>query len=282
MTASHPTGNGPPDWEPTTLWNALAERPRPSAVIELPIKSYRGEQLERVRIQVLRRDEQTTVRVKALKRTVDRMRVEFRDFTEDRVSGNIVAEELLQNFSALETLSLALVSVDGVTKSEFRPEDGRDATLYKRLFRNADDVSRMVGDDELSVLWTQYLSVQRERGPLKDTMTAEEVDAWLALLQQGGDALPLRRLTLPALEKLTLALALRVANQSGSSPDSSPSGESPNGLASPGEKSPTGTSSFGSQPGAAGSANSTRDDVPPGADPEDAAAIVRELALGDQ
>lgn len=275
MTPRSP--NLPPEgWQPTQLWGALCERPKPSAALDLPIKNYRDQPFDRIRMLVLRNDEKINARVAGLDLTVAKMRERFKDFEAAHVAGNTVAEELLQTYSALETLALAVVTVDGV---EGKAADGRTTMTYGRHFRSSTDINRVLHEDEISTLWAQYLSVQRERGPLVTSMTGEEVEAWIAVLKDAADALPLARLTWPALATLCLCLAQRAGSSTGSSLDLSQSEESPNGPGFTAPSAPIGTFLCGGRRVAPGLATSTPDDgtTPIGADPEDAAYLVRSL-----
>ena len=272
QTAQKTQGNGPPkDWEPTKVWDALADRPKPSAVIDLPIKTYRGQALDKVRIQVLRRDEQTRARLAARARVIEVGR-----FQPEQLESDPVAAELLQTYSALETLAIALVTVNGV---DGQTSDGRPTTVYGRVFRSSEDIERCLHDDEITTLWAQYLSVQRERGPLVTSLSEDEIDAWIATLKEAADALPLARLTWPALAELCLSLAHRLGRSIGSSPDSSPCETSPDGQESDETRSQTGTPSSGEPPVAPGLVTLTPDDgsVPLGAEPDEAAFLVRSI-----
>lgn len=263
---------GPPsDWQPEEVWTALSERPKPSAVIEMPCKTYRGQPLSQIRIQVLRRDEQTMARVAARKTVLSK------GFASSDLDDDPIARELLQTYSALETLAVAIRSVKGAGPVKI---DGIEVEHYGRIFRDGLDLERMLSDDEITVLWTQYLAVQRERGPLySGGMSRDEVDAWIATLAAAADTIPLARCTWPQLAELCLSLAQRAAKSTGSNPDSSPSQVLLNGQESPLATSQTGTSSNGVVPAGPGLSSSTPDDgsVPDGAEPNEAASIVREF-----
>jgi hypothetical protein len=143
--------------------------------------------------------------------------------------------ELLADTFGIEILAKAVTTVEPLN-----PDSGKDP-VYGRVFRNSDDVRRVLHDDEIVVLWAQYQTVQLERGPLFSGLVESEVDQWVSVLTEAAATYPLARLTWPMLAELCLCLAKRVS--SGSSQDSPQSVESPDGQDAIQDTLPTGTSS---------------------------------------
>lgn len=221
--------SGPPkDWEPCEVWQALTERPCPSVVVEMPVRSYRGQTIPKIRIRVLRKDEQVEARIASRRAVMSRLELEKLDDSDP------VVRELLADTFGIEILAKAVTTVEPLN-----PDSGKDP-VYGRIFRNSDDVRRVLHDDEIVVLWAQYQTVQLERGPLFSGLIESEVDDWVRVLTEAAATYPLARLTWPMLAELCLCLARRVS--SGPSPDSRQSLESLDGQGASLDTSPTGIS----------------------------------------
>lgn len=261
-----------PEWAASEAWDIMRARPRPSAVIEAPIKTYSGQQLEHFRIEVLRMDEIRRARLKARTQVLKETGIEPQFLGNDAFTA-----ERLQTATALEILATALRSVSGV---ETIAGDGRKTTVHGRLFHNAEELETLIHEDELTLLLMQYRAVQKGRGPIVGELSKEEMEEWIVYLAGAKNDHPLSRLTWPALETLCRYAILQVALFRGLIGQESQSEESQNGQESQETRSPTGITSSGLPPVGPGLMSFAPDDgtVPHGADPVEAAIIIESLS----
>jgi hypothetical protein len=187
---------GPPKKvEASELFLKLMEAPRPSEVVDFPRLDKDGKPIAQVRIQVLRMDEHDQARIVAQQKLKAR-----RVANEDLSSAAI--KEVLGDAVAKELIAMACLTVEPMQESE--------PPVYGRIFRDGEDVGKL-STDEVLVLFNAYTLVQHKYGPFERTITsAEDIDAWIKRLVEGGDVFPLSSLDLPALAELTLSLAQRV------------------------------------------------------------------------
>ncbi len=114
---------------------------------------------------------------------------------------------------------MACLTADGVSFGE------DERPVYGRVFRDAGDLKKL-GSDEIAVLFNSYLVTQAKYGPFESSVsTAEDVDAWVNRLVEGGSSFLLLQLPLPALVELTWLLAQRVSTLSGSKESLTPSSD---------------------------------------------------------
>lgn len=269
--SAKPSDKATPDWSPSEAWEILKARPKPSAVVQAPIKTYSGQQLDRFRIEVLRMDQIRKARLKAREQVLRETGI-----PPEHLGNDASTAERLQTATALEVLALALRSVKGVESSS--------GMVYGRLFHNAEELESMLHEDELTVLMMQYRATQKERGPLVSEMTKEEMEEWIVYLAGAKNDHPLARLTWPALAQLCLYAVQRLAPLLGLTSPESPSGESQNGQESDETRSQTGITSSGSLPVAPGLKSESPDDgtVPHGADPTEAAMLIDSLSSDEE
>lgn len=175
----------PADVPASKLFQKLQETPAPQEEIEFPREGFGN-----VWVRVLSMEQVENARHLALKK------LKARDLTNDgfeitkRIEGDAVAKELI---------AMAVFERDG----------SDDAPLYARVFRDARDVDALK-PDEIAVLFNAYLMVQDKYGPIESNVTAEDVDAWVIRLAEGGSAFPLASISSQGLVDLTHSLSVKM------------------------------------------------------------------------
>ncbi|MBX3208421.1 MAG: hypothetical protein KF764_25470 [Labilithrix sp.] len=198
---------GPPEnIDPSALWLQLSEMPRPRRVVDYPrTDPVTGKPIGRVVLQPLSGMEAKSAAIEAGRRTTQAMK------TPRKEDAAYDYDTVYSNESTYQILFRA------VTREE-APGVG--------FFPSPDHIAAMP-QEEIGALLRMYLTVKRELGPDVQTMTADEMDAWLEVLARGGSAYPLARLDLEAIQDLVthsarrLFPSLTVTTSSGSPPESS-------------------------------------------------------------
>ena len=172
---------------------------RPSEVVDFPRRDPITKlPIGRVRLQVLNLAEHDEARIRAQSWIVDKKRL-----SKDQLDAPGM-REILGDRIAKELISMACLSVDPIKDTA---ETGKPR--YLRHFRSADDVDILMSD-ELEALWMTYQMVQRKFGPYEGNLeTAEQTNAWIRRLVEGGSALPLGALGWHHLVELTTLLSER-------------------------------------------------------------------------
>ena len=201
--------------EAADVWAALSSRARPKKRVSFPAVGDGGQALRDVDMQVLTGTEKMVAQAEATRyaRALVRENLKAGDvFRQDEhVEGY---RQVYENAVACEILFRAIRKVDAPTQPVFPTAKAlRDALTL----------------DEIGVLFDQYAQVQIELGPILQEMAPEDLDAWMARIEEGGRA-TLAFLSREALIDLSIGLVSRRAT------------------------SPTGSSSPGSSPGEPGSA----------------------------
>ncbi len=178
----------------------LLERPAPSDVFAFPRTDEHGEPVFNVRVFVLPEKKLEACKLRARKWLVERVAKEGADVAKeldaetigDRVSKELIAEAV----------------------HEDRLVYGSDETgkpRYHRMFRNADDVGELTGD-EVGALFGAYLLTQMQFGPT-DVVFSEPaaVNEWVGRLQEGSRPFVLPLLQSHQRDALLLSLTDRVS-----------------------------------------------------------------------
>jgi hypothetical protein len=187
----------PNDIEPSELFQKLLERPAPSDTFPFPRLDDDGEPLFTVRIFVLTEKQIVGCRAKVRKWLVENTK-EATPATANmdaHAEGDRLAKELLAN----------AVFEDQVIG------DHPSGRVYRRLFKNADDVEALTSD-EVGALYGAYLLTQIRFGPTDVTFTdPKEVNEWVAKLEVGARPFVLPLLQSHQRDQLLLSLVDRVS-----------------------------------------------------------------------
>jgi hypothetical protein len=186
-----------PSVEPSSLFTKLLEMPRPSEVIDFPRKDAQGNPIGQVRVQILTSIEHDRAR-EAGTSTLKKRGHANEDLTSPAI------REVLSDAIAKELIAMACLTD---TQQGLDP-DGKP--LYGRIFRNAKDVDQL-GADEILILFNAYMLVQHKYGPFERNLSKEDIDAWIARLQEGAAEFPLLSLALPQLVLLAQSLGERLS-----------------------------------------------------------------------
>lgn len=197
-----------PKDEPSDLWVKLTELPRPLSE-EMTFRA-RNADVGTFRFWVLTAQELSTVRAEA-------SRAAKKLFGDDAVKGNLAYEEEYEEQKALHLLSLACR----------QPGDPRFPTFYSAAKARAE-----LTDDEISVALLAYGAFRRQSGPMIAELTADEMEAWIKVLQEGASRLPLARCTSEALTDLVMYQASKLKEAAFSTAISS-AGSPPEGSSTP-------------------------------------------------
>jgi hypothetical protein len=191
---------GPPnDIPPSELWQKLTERPQPSDIVDFPGYDLNGKPLGKVRIRVLRGDEQDRAKIAA-----HRYLTETRKVRADELGGEVM-RETLGDAVMREILCMACTAPE-----PFGNAATGGAPVYPRIFQRGEDIAKTMSNADIAVLFGSYLLVQEKYGPTEKTIeTPEERDAWIKRLTEGASRHPLVRLPSPALLELAMSLAAR-------------------------------------------------------------------------
>ena len=171
-------------------WAKLIALPRPSKVVDFPRKNEDGSAVE-LAIWVLSQDEQMACSsaADALAKKLLKDAVK----NDERSRGY---DDIYQNAAAVEIL--------------FRVCRQKE-DLAKPFFPAPDAIRKHLTTDEIALLFTHYLSVQVELGPIVADMTSDEVDAIVKRLVESGSRFPLDGLSPEALKTLVLSMASRLS-----------------------------------------------------------------------
>lgn len=224
------TGNGPPpNTKPVELVTLLRQKPRPSKVVDAPVSGVEGTPYEQVRIMV----PPSNVTGEAQLAAHRRMKVMMPNLEEWKTE---TGASILGDLCAKERLARMLYGV----------EDHGDGT-YARWFASSEDVERAMSPDEVAIMFSLCMQVERELGPRLQVLQDSDVDAWIEALKVGFD--PLAYLQSPDLEVLVRGLHRRVlslqARLSGYQHQDSPPSSSLDTMESQSTNSATSTTFFG-------------------------------------
>lgn len=183
----------PPDMDPSELWLALTQMPRPHRRVDLPrcipgTKTPIGEVL----IQVLTQEEQMAVNAEA-----DRFTKKLLQDPQKRDEANLGYQHTFSNEVALQILYRVCRDVNDVNRPAF------PSPKLMRQFLTA---------DEVGVMFQQYMVVQLELGPIVADMSDEEMEAWIRRIASGGSAFPFVSLSPEQQTRLVLFMASRLCS----------------------------------------------------------------------
>jgi hypothetical protein len=204
----------PKDVPASELFQRLLARPAPSMVFPFPRRGEDGEPIGSVRVFVLSDKQLQSARVKARSWMGEQAKScsPVTEKLDQEIIGDRVAKEILA-MSVHEDRQIG------------------DSGHYLKMFRHADDVGELTGD-ELAQLYGAYLVCQQQFGPTDASFdTDEEVNEWVARLSEGGGHFLLSLLQSHQRDELLLKLVLRASCMS-TALSSSPPGSLPTCLES--------------------------------------------------
>jgi hypothetical protein len=249
----------PKDVTPSELWVAITSSPSPSEVVDYPRQGPDGAAIGKLRIRVLPMNEHDTARLRAQRWLRETRKMPKEDW------GSEAVKEVVSDAIARHLLAAACMEVDAIPKAE----DDTGPERYGRIFDSPEALGKLPAN-ELAQLFNLYLLVQHRYGGIEARIeTAEEVEAWIEALAEGGSEHPLARCSWEALAELCLKMAMVIDAQR------SPLESSPDGGAAEAEASESSTSWPGLPP------SGSYDEGPPLPEPvepedftiEDAAAV---------
>lgn len=211
-------GNGPPaDVGASELWAAFTAIPLPHDIVDFPVRDpIMGQSIGKVAIVPLGVEDLMVCQKVAAEFTANITKEHPKSGEESPAYSKIYSDE-----AAVQILWRAL-------------RDANDKTLERRAFKAPSLLRRApFTGDLIAVLLNMYMRTCATRGPVIATMTAEEMNAWLDRLEEGGAAHPLESLTWGGMTDLLMhsvarSRALRTRSiSSGSPPDASNETASP-------------------------------------------------------
>jgi hypothetical protein len=192
----------PKDVDAKDLFLKLSE-PKPGEEFDFPRKNAAGKPVARLRIQVLSMKEHEHARIEAHRKLKAKYLLKEEDMN------GITMREVHGDAVAREVLAAACRRTDPFEGSE-HSERG---ITYPRAFRDAEQINDELTSNEILTLFHAYLLVQEKYAPFEASAeTADEVNAWIRRLEEGGADLPLLSLSLPQLVRLTSSLGARISS----------------------------------------------------------------------
>lgn len=190
----------PSDVAASELFLKLLERPAPSDVFAFPRTDESGEPVFDVRVFVLSESKIEMCRLRARKWLLEQAR-------ESAAATQLLDEHTIGDRLAKELLAEAVFENTAIYGSE----EAQGKPVYRRLFRNAQDVGELTSD-EVGALYGAYLLTQARFGPT-DADWADErtINAWVQILAEGARPLRLSLLQSHQRDQLLCSLAARVS-----------------------------------------------------------------------
>jgi hypothetical protein len=174
--------NGPPtDIPASELWLKLAQKERPSKVVDFPRKDEDGNPVGQLRIRILTQEEQMASASAAEKTVREHLKEAKRD--------DLGYDRLFTDAYCVEVLFRACRDVNDSSKT---------------LFPSPKQLRQALTTEECSMLFQHYWTVSVELGPTVVNMTDEELESWIDRLAEGGSAFPFDLLS-SDLQRIVLA-----------------------------------------------------------------------------
>jgi hypothetical protein len=197
--------------EPTQLWLKLSSTERPYKMVDFPRYDDEAKPLGQTAIRILTQEEQMICNAAA----EDFCRKHLKDAKRE----DLGYEMMFKDAVIVEVLYRACRDADD--------PNGRST------FPSIKHLRETLTTDECSTLFTHYLTIQAELGPIAVSMSDEELESWITRLAEGGSAFPFDTLSwdLQRLVLLHMAFQLRTSPTDNSSPtslpDETPTNETP-------------------------------------------------------
>ncbi len=188
--------NGEPktlEKDPTKLWLALSELPRPYRVVDFPrLHPDTGKPVGQVAIWPLSQEEQMICNAEA-----DKFARSLLKEAAKKDEHSFGYEHTYGNDSAIQILFRACRD----------PEN-----LERAAFPSTQLMRRKLTTDEVSALFSMYLTVQAEVGPIIRSMNEDELEALVYRLEEGGSAFPFALLSLETQTRLVTFMASKLVS----------------------------------------------------------------------
>lgn len=189
----------PADIPPNELWLQITQMPRPFRVVDFPREDpVTGKPVAQLAMMLLTQQEAMTCQLAAEKFARAHMKDDMPRESEARDG----YQDLYRNAAAVEVLFRSCKRLEDV-KLPFFPSP--------ELMR------KNLSQDEIGVLSMSYNRVRAELGPYVTELTKEQLDAWLKVLSQGGNADFLDFLSSEAKSELIVHLASHLSSYTMSS-----------------------------------------------------------------
>lgn len=161
----------PPNLEPSALWRALQDLPRPAKVVDFP-RCLPGTEtpLGQMQMTPLTQSEQMACTSEA-----DKFAKKLLKDAQRKDDTNLGYEAIYSNEVAVQVLYRACRDIEDPAKATFPSP----LVLRDKL-----------AADEVGALFALYCQVQVELGPIVSRMSEEEMEAWIVRLEAGGAAEP--------------------------------------------------------------------------------------------
>ena len=178
---------------PSELWLALTAIPRPSRLVPFP-RCIPGtdKPIGHVRIWPLTQEEQHEANAAA-----DR-------FAKDLLKDPQRKDEANLGYHHAYTNDLAVQVLHRACRDE--------SDLARPAFMTTKKMRANFSTDEIGVLFSTYCTVQSELGPIRARMSAQETEALIIRLAEGGSAYPLDSLSWELQRSLAVSMASRLVS----------------------------------------------------------------------
>lgn len=195
--------------EDPDLWQKITALPRPWKAVDYPRNGADGQPIGQIAVVILLQEEQSLAAASAN----DAARKLIKELPKAGES-QTGFEDVYRNFAAAEVLWRACLD-------KAQMENG----IERKVFPSPAELRRKLNVDEIGILFSNYLTVQEELGPIISNLNAEEVKAWITRLKESGSKLPLDSLSSEGLKSLVLILVglLPSSPTDSTSPGSPPS-----------------------------------------------------------
>lgn len=198
---------GPPDnIDASELWLALTQLPRPHKLVDIP-RCLPGTNISVGQVAMWPLSQEETMACNA---EADRFTKKLMQDPQKREEANLGYQHTYANEVAVQILSRVCRDVNDLKKAAFPSPKQMRSTFTA---------------DEIGVMFSQYLTVQLELGPIVADMSEEEMEAWIRKIASGGSAFPFVSLSPDLQSRLVLYMAVQYSNlqtaksSAGSQPD---------------------------------------------------------------
>lgn len=193
MSTKEPTNLPPDNIEPSELWKLLTSLPRPHRAVPFP-RNMPGTDAPVGELEMwpLTQEEQMACNAEA-----DKFTKRLLKDPQKKDEANLGYHHSYTNEVAVQVLYRAC-------------RDPKD--INRPAFPSPSQMRTTLSTDEVGVLFNQYCTVQQELGPIVAEMSAEEREAWIVRLQEGGTAFPFDTLSWEAQRTLVLSMASQLVS----------------------------------------------------------------------
>lgn len=197
-SSAPPTGS-----TPSEVWSRIAHAKRPRNVVDYPRKGDDGKPLSRIAVTVLSQAE-----LMACHAAAEEYAQKMLARSPNRDAASFGYKGIFNGAMSCELLFRACESAE---------------TSGLKFFPSVEELRKWLVPSEIAVLFNHYVDWQHTSGPIVGSMTSDEMDSWLDLLEEGGRRDPLAQLSLETLTDLLMHSASRLRKlRTGSSSSGSP------------------------------------------------------------